>query len=77
MVVSRLLKQWDVLSQYFEEIISKERLVPVDAIHSSLKDPLIKLILIFLDWVLPKFTSLNAFSKVLMLSLLNCTVKLY
>ncbi|KAL4132488.1 hypothetical protein QTP88_009627 [Uroleucon formosanum] len=44
----------------FDRILS-ERLLIVDSIYKSLNDPLIKLIFLFMDYILPKFTSLNSF----------------
>lgn len=61
LVVHRLLEQWDALVLYFNDKVLTERLTTVNLIHSSLNDPLIKLIFLFLDWILPKFTSLNSF----------------
>jgi len=60
-VVSRLLEQWDALNLYFKDRILTERLLIVDSIYKSLNDPLIKLIFLFMDYILPKFTSLNSF----------------
>lgn len=61
MVVSRLLEQWDPLILYFRDKLLSERLITLENIYNSLNDPLIKLIYMFLDFVLPKFTSLNSF----------------
>lgn len=63
MVVSirTVLEQWGPLILYFQDKILNERLITVETIHNSLTDPLIKLIYIFLDFVLPKFTSLNSY----------------
>lgn len=46
---------------YFKDRILTERLLIVDNIYKSLNDPLIKLIFLFMDCILPKFTSLNSF----------------
>lgn len=49
LVVHRLLEQWDALKLYFNDKVLTERLTTVDLIHSSLNDPLIRLIFLFLD----------------------------
>jgi len=61
MVVSRLLEQWDPLILYFRDKLLSERLITIENVYNSLNDTLFKLIYMFLDFVLPKFTSLNSF----------------
>ncbi|CAI6358771.1 unnamed protein product [Macrosiphum euphorbiae] len=61
LVVSRLIEQWNPLFLYFQDKHLTERLTIAETIYSALTDPLIKLIFLFLDWILPKFTSLNSF----------------
>jgi len=60
MVVSRMLEQWQALRLFFQSKASTERVNSVKFIYSCLNDPLIKLLFMFLDWILPKFTTLNA-----------------
>lgn len=60
-VVSRLLEQWDALKLYFIDNRFSERLVTVEHILNALSDPLMKLFFLFLEYVLPKFTRLNAY----------------
>lgn len=59
MVVHRLLEQGDAMMLYFNDKVLTEILATDNLIHSSLNDPLIKLFLLFLDWILP--SSLNSF----------------
>lgn len=58
-VIARIVEQWDALELYFLSQLSSARLHSVDQIVKSLKDPYVKLIYLFLEWVLPKFTKLN------------------
>jgi len=62
-VVSRLIEQWNPMYLYFQDKHLTERLTIAETIrvYSALTDPLIKLIFLFLDWILPKFTSVNSF----------------
>lgn len=57
--VQRIVEQWAALQLYFDSK-QKERLLSVDTICRDLRNPLIKLILLFLCWVLPKITNMNA-----------------
>jgi len=61
LVVSRVLEQWDALLLYFQDKHLNERLTIAESIYSTLTDPLIRLVFLFLNWILPKFTSLNSF----------------
>lgn len=59
MVVSRLLEQYDALKLYFTDAVLSERLLSCENILQRLTDPTTKLYLLFLDFVLPIFNSLN------------------
>lgn len=61
LVVSRLLEQWQPLLLFFKDKVLVERVSSVENILNCLNDPLIKLYFMFLDYVLPKFTSLNTY----------------
>ncbi|XP_011858405.1 PREDICTED: uncharacterized protein LOC105555964 [Vollenhovia emeryi] len=60
-VVSRLLEQWEGLKLYFAEKLVSEKLLSVEQIYNALNDPLIHLFYLFLEWVLPKFVTLNRY----------------
>jgi hypothetical protein len=58
-VVHRILEQWDALKLFFCNTWFEERLNAAETIYVSLQDPFTKMFYFFLDWVLPKFNSLN------------------
>lgn len=60
-VVSRMLEQWEALTLYFTDMALLEKLVAAQQILECLTDPVVKLFYLFLQWVLPKFTSLNKY----------------
>ena len=57
--VQRLIEQWDALVLYFQSIVETDNLLKPQKILGELKNPILKLDLHFLDFVLPKFTDLN------------------
>lgn len=57
--VRRVLEQWPALEAYFESAAENDRLVSSQNILSALKNPIYKLYLFFLKFVLPKFTNFN------------------
>ena len=57
--VRRVLEQWAALEAYFESTAENDRLVSSQNIFSALKNPIFKLYLSFLKFVLPKFTHFN------------------
>ncbi|XP_036234247.2 SCAN domain-containing protein 3 [Bactrocera oleae] len=58
-VVSRIIEQWPALELYFREQMLTSRLKSIEQITQALNNPLIKLLYLFLDFILPKFTELN------------------
>lgn len=60
-VVSRMLEQWEALTLYFTDMALLEKLVAAQQILECLTDPVVKLFYLFLQWVLPRFTSLNKY----------------
>lgn len=58
-VVTRLLEQYDALKLYFISAIQEERLTNCEMILSKLNDPTTKLFLMFLEFILPIFNSVN------------------
>ena len=59
MVVSRLLEQYEALKLYFTGAVLSERLMACENNLHMLNDPVTKLYLQFLEFVLPIFNSLN------------------
>lgn len=57
--VDRLLEQYDALEAYFAAAASVDRLLASETINSRLRDPVNKLFLQFLSFVLPIFNILN------------------
>lgn len=57
--VDRFLEQYDALEMYFATAASTDRLLASETIHKRLQDPLNKLFLMFLSFVLPRFNNLN------------------
>ncbi|XP_042147501.1 uncharacterized protein LOC121836612 [Ixodes scapularis] len=57
--VARVLEQYDALTAYFAAAASTERLLVPATVHERLVDPVNKLILEFVDFILPSFTNLN------------------
>ena len=59
MHIRRVLEQWAALEAYFESTAENDRLVSSQNIFFALKNPIFKLYLSFLKFVLPKFTHFN------------------
>ena len=57
--VLRVIEQWAALEAYFENSAENDRLVSSQNILSALKNPIFKLYLCFLKYILPKFTHFN------------------
>lgn len=79
-VVSRMLEQWQALKLFFTDMVISERLLSGQQVLDWLCDPFLKLYYLFLQWVLPKFTSLNSYfqsSKVVVTDLHNKIVDVY
>lgn len=71
-VVKRILEQWSALQLFFNQKWLDEHLLAVEQIHQALNDPFIKLYYLFLNFVLPKISSLNQYfqsEKVLIVNL--------
>ncbi|KAF0750237.1 Uncharacterized protein FWK35_00015913, partial [Aphis craccivora] len=80
LVVSRLLEQWQPLLLFFKDKVLVERVSSVEHILNCLNDPLIKLYFMLLDYLLPKFTSLNTYfqsSKVVITDLHDIMTSTY
>ncbi|KAL5246128.1 hypothetical protein ACI65C_013536 [Semiaphis heraclei] len=87
-VVDRVIEQWDALRLYFLDTVLVQRLLSTEHILAALNDPFMKLFYYFLQWALPKFTSIptyllsivynltNSFRQILLL-LLICMKKLF
>lgn len=60
-VVQRIVEQWDALQLYFTDKQLSEKLISAENIYLQLNDPFTKVYFYFIEWVLPKFTSLNQF----------------
>lgn len=58
-VVIRLLEQYDALKLYFVDAVANDRLLAAETILQKLNDPLSKLFLQFLKFILPIFNNLN------------------
>lgn len=58
-VVLRLLEQYDALKLYFTDAVLHDRLLAAETILQKLNDPLSKLFLQFLKFILPIFNHLN------------------
>ena len=59
MCVSCILEQWEALELFFVAAAEKEQLVSAENIAAALKNPVIKMYFLFLDYVLPMFTKFN------------------
>lgn len=59
MVVSRILEQYGALILYFTDAVSSNDLLIAENILSKLNDPVTKLFLQFLDFIIPFFENLN------------------
>lgn len=59
-IVQRIVEQWDALKLYFTDKWLSEKLISAENIYLQLNDPFTKAYF-YLQWVLPKFTSLNQF----------------
>lgn len=59
MAVQRLLEQWKPLTLYFTNKVMEDRLQIASSILDSLKDPSLFLYFTFLNYILPKFNTLN------------------
>ncbi|CAK1603741.1 unnamed protein product [Parnassius mnemosyne] len=60
-VVNRLLEQWNSLKLFFTQKWLEEKTVAAELIYRELHDDFIKLYLLFLQWILPKFIKLNEY----------------
>lgn len=60
-VVERILEQWEALLLFFTDMSLSEHILSADHILALLRDPFIKMYYLFLQWILPKFTTLNAY----------------
>ncbi|XP_051168521.1 uncharacterized protein LOC127286207 [Leptopilina boulardi] len=58
-VINRILNQWEALRLFFDAKWFEERLESVERIHVLLNDAATKAFYLFLQWVLPKVTSMN------------------
>ncbi len=59
MVVARLLEQNEALKLYFTNAVLGDRLIASETILNRLRNPMTKLYLLFLEYVLPFFNKLN------------------
>lgn len=59
MAVSRIIEQWEALKQYFAANYKDDRLKVAENIYHRLKDPSLFMYYTFLNYILPKITSLN------------------
>ncbi|KAI4455425.1 hat family dimerization domaincontaining protein-related [Holotrichia oblita] len=59
--VKRINEQWAALSLYFTHEKLESRLIAADTIYHSLQDAQIKLFYAFLEWILVKIASVNAY----------------
>jgi len=60
-VVDRLLEQWDALKLFFTNKWLTDKLLSTELIYNQLIDPFTKGYFYFLQWILPKFTTLNQY----------------
>lgn len=60
-VVERLLEQWDALKLFFTDKWLSDKLLSTETIYKQLMDPFTKGYFYFLQWILPKFTTLNQY----------------
>lgn len=60
-VVERLLEQWDTLKLFFTDKQLSDKLLSTETIYKQLTDPFTKRYFYFLQWTLPKFTTLNQY----------------
>lgn len=60
-VVERLLEQWDALKLFFTDKWISDKLLSSETIYNQLLDPFTKGYFYFLQWILPKFTTLNQY----------------
>ncbi|KAL5237008.1 hypothetical protein ACI65C_004418 [Semiaphis heraclei] len=60
-VVERLLEQWDALKLFFTNKWISDKLLSSETIYNQLMDPFTKGYFYFLQWILPKFTTLNQY----------------
>lgn len=72
-VVQRIIEQWEALKLYFTDKWLSEKLISAENIYLHLTDPFTKAYFYFLEWILPKFTSLNQYFQTenVVLSTLN------
>lgn len=60
-VVNRLLEQWNSLKLFFTQKWLEEKTAAADLVYHELHDDFIKLYLLYLQWILPKFVKLNEY----------------
>ncbi|KYN29921.1 hypothetical protein ALC57_00622 [Trachymyrmex cornetzi] len=58
-VIKRVLEQYDALKLYFQSQYLSDKIQASENIHKKLQDPLNKIYLEFLEYILPVFTSMN------------------
>ncbi|XP_018403791.1 PREDICTED: uncharacterized protein LOC108780510, partial [Cyphomyrmex costatus] len=58
-VIKRVLEQYDALKLYFQSQYLSDKIQASENIHKKLQDPLNKLYLEFLEYILPVFTNMN------------------
>jgi hypothetical protein len=76
-VVERILEQWEALKLYFTDKWVGERLLSAEFLFKSLHDPFLQMYYKFMNWILPKFSKLNAYfqsEKVLISEIYNVMV---
>lgn len=59
MAVARILEQWEALKKYFAKNHKEDRLKVAENIYHRLHDPSVFMYYTFLNYILPKITSLN------------------
>lgn len=60
-VVDRLLEQWDALKLFFTNKWLSDKLLSTESIYNQLTDPFTRGYFYFLQWILPKFSTLNQY----------------
>jgi len=59
MAVSRIIEQWEALKKYFAKNHKDDSLIMAEKIYHRLHDPSLFMYCTFLNYILPKITSLN------------------
>lgn len=63
MAVSRIMEQWEALKKYFSANYKNDRLKVAEYIYHRLHDPSLFMYYTFLNYILPKITTLNKLLK--------------